>query len=110
MRNLEIMGRSKNLVAYQIKPFVTFYQYQLFQRSSSSKTYYFEIWSLLSKVIVFSCYFLQYGEVLLSSLFDSCYHLLVFIDPFTGCSKSKLLLKNQILLKRKIRFDFVCLL
>ena len=32
-------------------------------------------------------YFLLYLEVLLSNLFDVCYHYLVFMDPVNGCSK-----------------------
>ena len=42
---------------------------------------------------VFLCYFLQY-EVFLTSLFDGCYHYIVFMDPVNGCSKSKLLVKE----------------
>ena len=34
-------------------------------------------------------YFLLYGEVLLRSLSDICYHYLVFMDPVSGYSKSK---------------------
>ena len=40
---------------------------------------------------VFLSYFLQYDEVLLSSLLDSCYHYIVFMDPVNCYSKSKLL-------------------
>ena len=63
----------------------------------------------LSKVIVSLCYFLQYDEVFLISLSDGCYHYLVFMDPVKDCSKSKLLVKEYISLKSKIRFDFVYL-
>ena len=52
---------------------------------------------------VFLCYFL------LSSLLEGCYHYLVFMDPVNGYSKSKLLLKEQVSLKSKITFGYVCL-
>ena len=35
-------------------------------------------------VTVCLCNFLQYNEVLLSSLLDGCYHYLVFMDPVNG--------------------------
>ena len=59
---------------------------------------------------VFLYYFLSNDEVLLSSLLDVSYHYLVFMDQVNGCSKSKLLVKEQVSLKSKIRFDCVCLL
>ena len=43
---------------------------------------------------VYLCYFFQYDEVFLISLFDACYHYLVFMDPVNGYSKLKLLLKE----------------
>ena len=43
---------------------------------------------------VFLCYFLQYDEVFFISFLDGYYHYLVFMDPFNGCSKSKLLVKE----------------
>ena len=68
-------------------------------------SHYFEMWSLPSKFIVFLYYFLPCDEVLLGV----CYHCLVFMDPVNGYSKSKLLVKQQVLLKSKIRFDCVSL-
>ena len=64
--------------------------------------YYFEMWPPLSKVIVFLCY------VLFNSLLEGCYHYLIFMDPVNGYSKSKLLLKEQVSLKSKITFGYVC--
>ena len=37
----------------------------------------------------FLFYFLQYDELILSSLLDGCYHYIVFMDPVNGYSKSK---------------------
>ena len=59
---------------------------------------------------IFLYFFLQYDEVFLSSFLDSCYHYLVFMGPVNGYSKSKLLVKEQVSLKSKIRFGYVCLL
>ena len=50
-----------------------------------------------------------YDEVFLSSLLDGCYHCLVFMDPVNGYSKSELLVKEQVILKSKIRFGYACL-
>ena len=55
-------------------------------------------------------YFLPYDEVLLCSLLDIYYHYLVFMESVNGYSKSKLLVKDQVLLKCKISFGCVCLL
>ena len=38
----------------------------------------------------------QSDKVFLTSLLDSCYHWLVFVDPVSGYSKSKLLLKEHV--------------
>ena len=38
---------------------------------------------------VFLCYFLQHDEVFLISLFDSCYHYLVFMDPVSDIVQSQ---------------------
>ena len=46
---------------------------------------------------------------LLSSLLDDCCHYLVFTDPVNGYSKSKQLVKEQVLLKGKITFGYVYL-
>ena len=67
-------------------------------------SYYFWMWSPLSK-LVFFCYFLQYYGVILSSFLDGSYWYIVFIDPDNGYSKPKLLL-----FKSKFRFRYVCLL
>ena len=65
------------------------------------------MWTPSLKVILFFCYFLQYDEVLLSSFLSGSYHYLVFMDPVHGYSKSKLLVKEQVPLKSKIRFSYV---
>ena len=52
-------------------------------------------------------YFLPYDEVLVCSLLDVCFHHFVFMDPVNGYSKSKLLVKEQVLLKCKISFGCV---
>ena len=56
--------------------------------------YFFLLFRIVATFIeidcLFLCYFLQYYEVLLSSLLDSCYHYLVFMDPVNGYSKVKL--------------------
>ena len=70
-------------------------------------SYFFEMLPRLSKVIVFFCYFLQYDEVFLIGFLDGFYHYLVFMDPVSGCSNSKLLVKEQVSLKSKIRFGYV---
>ena len=57
---------------------------------------------------VASVTFLQYDEVFLINLLDGCYDYQVFMDPVNR-SKSKLLLKEYISLKSKIRFGYVCL-
>ena len=59
---------------------------------------------------IFLYFFFQYGKVFPISLLDGCYHYLVFMDPVNGYSKSKLLVKEQVSLKSKIRFSCVCLL
>ena len=49
---------------------------------------------LYRKTVCFLCYFIQYEEVFLSRLLESCYHYLVFMDPVNGYSKSTLLVKE----------------
>ena len=55
-------------------------------------------------------YFSPYDEVLLCSLFDIYCHYLVFMESVNGYSRSKLLVKEQVLLKCKISFGCACLL
>ena len=80
-----------------------------FRVKTSLFSYYFEMLPLLSKVIVFFCYFLQYDEVFLISLLGGCYHYLVFMHLVKGYSKSKLLVKDKISLKSKIKFGYLFL-
>ena len=65
-------------------------------------------YQLYRKSMCFSVTFLQYDEVFLISLLDGCYHYLIFMDKANG-SKSKLLVKDYISLKSKIRFGYVSL-
>ena len=60
----------------------------------------------LSKDIVFLGYLLQYDEVLL--VLDGLYNYVVSIHTVHGYSKSKLLVKEIVSLKSKIRFGNVC--
>ena len=53
--------------------------------------------------------FLPYDEVLSIRLLVGCYHYIVFMVPVSAYSKSKLLVEEQFLLKRKIKFGYVCL-
>ena len=64
----------------------------------------------LLNVIAFFCFFLQYDKVFLSSLLDGCNHYLVFMDPVNDYSKSKLNVKEQLSVKSKIRFGYICFL
>ena len=66
--------------------------------------------TFMQSYCIFLSSFLQYDEVFLSSLLDGCYHYLVFMDPVSGYSNSKLTAKQQVLLKSKITFGCVCLL
>ena len=52
--------------------------------------------------------FLQYDEVCSISLLVRCYHHLVFMDPVNDYLKSKLLVKQQVSLKSKTKFGYVC--
>ena len=56
---------------------------------------FWNVATLIESHCVFLCYFLQYAEVFLISLLNSYCHYLVFIDPVKGCSKSKLLVKEE---------------
>ena len=128
MRNIEIRGTSKNLVA-RWSPL------QLSSITNCWKEFHLNVaeflelslktspcmetslvlcenqpFFLLYQNMVTLHYFLPYDEVLLCSLLDVCYHCLVFMDPVNGYSKSKLLVKEQVLLKSKISFSCVCLL
>ena len=65
--------------------------------------------TFIERHCIFLHFFLQYGEVFRSNLLEGCYHYLVFMDPVNCCSKSKLLVKEQVSLKSKIRFGYVSL-
>ena len=133
MRNVEIRDRSKNLVAYQLKPFATFQCYQFLQRTPSQMwqsswirlwklrharklvwfcvktnrfSFYFEMLPPLSKSLCFPLLLFTVWR----STFDQpygCYHYFVFMDLVNGYSKSKLIVKKQVPLKNKIRFGYV---
>ena len=51
--------------------------------------------------------FLPHDEVLSIRLLVGCYHYIVFMVLVNTYSKSKLLVEEQFLLKRKIKFDYV---
>ena len=88
-----------------MKPFATFYRYQLLQRAACTETslvscenqsfflLFGNVFIFIKSHFVFLCYFLPYDGVLLSSLLDVCYDYLVFMDPDNGYSKAKLLVK-----------------
>ena len=134
IRNVGIRGRSKNLVAYQMKPFYNFLPLPIVGKSSilnvaefpdlSWKTSectetspvscenqsFFLLFRNVVAVVKSLHYFLPYDEELVCSLSDVCFHYFVFIDPVNGYSRSKLLVKQQVLRKSKIGFGCVCLL
>ena len=64
--------------------------------SCENQSFFILFWNVVTFIkshFVFLCYFLQYDKVFLSSLLDSRYHNIVFMDPVNSYSESKLLAK-----------------
>ena len=70
---------------------------------TSPFSYYFIMLPPLLKIMVFFCYFLQYDEVFLISFLGCCYHCPAFYGSCQWLFKSKLLVKDLISFKKKIK-------
>ena len=76
----------------------------------SCEIYSFFLFRNVATFIKSLYYFVSHDEVILCSLLDICYHYLVFMDSFSGHSKSKLFVKYLVLWKNRISLGYVCLL
>ena len=63
----------------------------------SCEIYSFSLFRNVATFIKSLYYFVPHDEVILCSLLDICYHYLVFMDSFSGHSKSKLFVKYLVL-------------